>query len=159
MSNYGGKQSDTTQYIKQFVSTSRIVVWIKKTINKLSYITLVDETQNVLIPKDLYVMGSIHNPSDNRLKENIKPIDDCDKMMQIQTYKYNFIDDTTKQCRYGILAQDLETIFPSLVSELVLEEDTVKTINYIDLIPIIICKMNLMQNELDELNKTNVLIL
>ena len=47
------KQQDTTQFVKHFVSNTRLVVWIKKTVDKLSYITLVDDTQNVLIPKDL----------------------------------------------------------------------------------------------------------
>jgi hypothetical protein len=143
------KQQDTTQFVKHFVSNTRLVVWIKKTVDKLSYITLVDDTQNVLIPKDLVVIGSINNPSDSRLKDNILPVDDYKRINELNPCKYTFIGDATKRTHYGIMAQDLEKVYPSLVNDMVL--DGIKTVNYLELVPILICKVNAMQIEIDEL--------
>ena len=145
------KQQDTNQFVKHFVSNSRLVVWIKKTVDKLSYITLVDDTQNVLIPKDLVVVGSINNPSDSRLKDNVLQIEDYPRISELKPCKYTFIGDATQRSHYGIMAQDLEQVYPSLVNDAVLDGDLVKTINYLELVPILICKVNAMQNEIDEL--------
>jgi hypothetical protein len=143
------KQQDTTQFVKHFVSNTRLVVWIKKTVDKLSYITLVDDTQNVLIPKDLVVFGSINNPSDSRLKDNVIAIDDCQRINELIPCKYTFIGDATRRTHYGIMAQDLEKVYPSLVNDTVL--DGIKTVNYLELVPILVCKVNAMQTEIDEL--------
>jgi hypothetical protein len=143
------KQQDTSQFVKHFVSNTRLVVWIKKTVDKLSYITLVDDTQNVLIPKDLVVIGSINNPSDSRLKDNVTAIDDCQRINELKPCKYTFIGDATKRTHYGIMAQDLEKVYPSLVNDAVL--DGIKTVNYLELVPILVCKVNAMQTEIDEL--------
>ena len=143
------KQQDTTQFVKHFVSNTRLVVWIKKTVDKLSYITLVDDTQNVLIPKDLVVIGSINNPSDSRLKDNVTAINDCQRINELNPCKYTFIGDPTERTHYGIMAQDLERVYPSLVNDTML--DGIKTVNYLELVPILICKVNAMQTEIDEL--------
>jgi hypothetical protein len=143
------KQQDTTQFVKHFVSNTRLVVWIKKTVDKLSYITLVDDTQNVLIPKDLVVIGSINNPSDNRLKDNVTIVDDYQRINELNPCKYTFVGDPAKRTHYGIMAQDLEKVYPSLVNDTML--DGIKTVNYLELVPILICKVNAMQTEIDEL--------
>jgi hypothetical protein len=54
--------------------------------------------------------------SDVKLKENI--VDASPKLadlMQVQVRNYNLIGDTTKQL--GVVAQELETVFPALVDE------------------------------------------
>jgi hypothetical protein len=58
-------------------------------------------------------------------------------------------DDQNKDKHYGFIAQELEEMFPDLVqynSSL-----NCQTINYLELIPLIICKMQKMQNQIDEL--------
>ena len=74
--NYGGRQPENTAYIKQFVSSDTgLAVWVYKKIqNSLNvFITPADQNKNVLIPKDLTVLGSINNPSDISLKHDIVP--------------------------------------------------------------------------------------
>jgi hypothetical protein len=54
--------------------------------------------------------------SDVKLKENIEPASPkLDKLMQVEVVKYNLIGDEQKQI--GVVAQQLEQVFPSLVQE------------------------------------------
>ena len=112
------KQANRTSYIKEFSSsTSGVVTWIYKTINGIKNIT--PSTNNsVYLPNDLIVQGTISNPSDMKLKENINDLtnDFCENILKITPKKYNFINDENKKEHYGIIAQELEEIFPFLKS-------------------------------------------
>jgi hypothetical protein len=151
------KQANRTSYIKEFSSsTSGVVTWIYKTINGIKNIT--PSTNNsVYLPNDLIVQGTISNPSDMKLKENINDLtnDFCENILKITPKKYNFINDENKKEHYGIIAQELEEIFPKLVINTEIEDLNdnyqIKTINYLELIPIMIVKMKIMQDEIDKL--------
>lgn len=153
------RQPNKSSYVKTFSeSTSGFVNWIYKTINGTKYIT--PSTNNsVYLPNDLVVMGTISNPSDVTLKENITDLtnDFCNDILKIKPKRYNFIDDINKKEHYGIIAQELELIFPKLVINTEINDtneinENIKTINYLELIPIMIAKMKDMQNKIDELN-------
>jgi hypothetical protein len=154
--NYGGKQPDNSTYIKQFNSTaSGYASWIFKKFNGIPFITTAS-SKSVLIQKDLVVVGSINNSSDVKLKENIEAItnDDCDEFLKVKAKKYNYKNDENKKLRYGVIAQELEHFFPHLVSEMVEDDGTVtKTVNYMDMIPILLCKIQKMQTEIDVLKE------
>ena len=158
VANYGGRQPDNTTYVKQFTSApSTFVNWIYKTINGIKYIT--PATMNsVYLPKNLFVLGSIINPSDLVLKENINDLTDefCDNILELNPKKYNFKNDDVKKERYGIIAQELEEYFPELITNTGFEDtnnniQSIKSVNYLELIPIMIVKMKNMQKEIDEL--------
>ena len=163
VANYGGRQPDNVQNIKQFNNTSpSIVLWMYKKVSEILYMTPCDQVNDVLIPRNLYVHGSINSTSDAMLKENVGQItcDECDQILDLQPKKYTFIDDTTKKTHYGLIAQDVEKHYPLLVSEIdnVLDNNAdtkIKTVNYMELIPIMIRKMQNMQHEIDQL-KNNV---
>ena len=110
----------------------------------------------------LVVVGSINSPSDVSLKENINDLTDdfCNNILNIKPKKYNFINDENKKERYGIIAQELEEYFPELITNTGIEDTDnnvklIKTVNYLELISIMIVKMKNMQNEIDELKKRN----
>jgi hypothetical protein len=159
VSNYGGRQPNNTSYIKQFSSASGgFVNWVYKTINGVKYITPATDN-SVYLPKDLIVVGSINSPSDISLKENINSLTDdfCNNILKIIPKKYNFTNDENKKERYGIIAQELEEFFPELITNTGIEDTDntiklIKSVNYLELIPIMIVKMKNMQNEIDELN-------
>ena len=152
------RQPNKSSYVKLFPETiSGVVTWIYKTISGIKYITP-STINSVYLPADLVVMGTITNPSDIKLKQNINDLsnDFCDNILKIAPKKYNFTNDVNKKEHYGIIAQELESLFPELVinSEMdILNNDVVKikTVNYLELIPIMIVKMKIMQNEIDEL--------
>lgn len=63
--------------------------------------------------------------SDERFKENIKPIDNAlDKIKQLDGKTYNFLFNNKPDC--GVIAQDLEKILP----EAVIEQNNIKYVKY-----------------------------
>ena len=150
--NYGGRQGDNVQNIKQFVtSVVGVVDWIYKAIavSAIKVITPADQTKTVMIPKNLLVLGSINNPSDITLKDNIEQItsDDFNKLNPIS---FTFKDDEQNKKHYGFIAQELETVYPELVTN---TELGFKSVNYIEMIPILLSQMKNMQMEIDKLKE------
>jgi len=149
--NYGGRQPDNTQNIKQFTTTATgLVDWIyKKLLNtNTQVITPADQNKTVMIPKDLLVLGSIINPSDINLKNNIEKIDNS-IFNKLNPISFKYKNDIQQKKHFGLIAQELETIYPELVSN----NTGFKSVNYIELIPIILSQMKCMQQEIDKLKE------
>ena len=160
--NYGGRVDTQQGNIKQFVYSSNIASWLyKKMANGLMAQTPPASKLPVLITSDLIVTGSIYNTyytSDARLirEENIDNIDNVsiDNLFTLNPIIFSYKDDLTRKKHYGILAQDVEKVFPELV-----ENNNIygyKTVNYQEFIPIMLAKMKKIQDELEELKLTNV---
>jgi hypothetical protein len=152
VSNYSGRQPDNVQNVKQFVtSISNQAVWVyKKLTTGMTVITPGDQTKNVLIPQDLYVNGSLFNPSDATLKTNILNLTSEKNItvLDLNPVEFEYKADYNKKKHYGFIAQDIEKIFPELVSSNVFGY---KSVNYVELIPIMLSKMQTMQEEIDAL--------
>lgn len=154
--NYGGRVDTQQGNVKQFVVSTNVASWIyKRLINGLLVQTPATQKIPVLINNDLIVTGSIYNTSDERLKEYINKIKDesVDKLFTLNPILFSYKNDYKKKTHYGILAQDVEKVFPELV-----EDNNVsgyKTVNYQELIPIILAKMKKMQHEIDELKQAD----
>ena len=86
---------------------------------------------------DIEYTGTLTDISDRRLKDNITPLSDTGALLarldQIDTYSFTMKDDVDKRTEFGVIAQDLERIFPELVHT---ADDDIKTksVNYIGLI-------------------------
>lgn len=157
--SFSGKQPNYTAYVKTFslspISTN--TTWTNTTLNNQSVLTPANATTSVYIKKDLTVGGSINNPSDFKLKENIEELNLslCNDLLKLEPKQYTYKADIDNKIRYGLIAQDLETFFPNLVTNVVIEEggkiEEHKVVNYIELIPILIVKIKDLQNQIDEL--------
>lgn len=132
------------------------------------------------------VTGTFSNPSDVKLKRNIVGIDGAlDKVMRLSPSNYEFKTDTyqninlAKGSHYGFIAQDIEQVFPELVSnssvvvsrsnsdfrqnrklfgtasnqakEEVVETENIKTVNYLEIIPILTKAIQEQQKQIEEL--------
>lgn len=153
IANYGGRQPSNTQNIKQFFVSENYNVWITKKLPMgLSVITPINKKMPVYIDNNLYVTGSIYNTSDFTLKENITSLSpDTNKLFDSLTpVEYNFTADIKKKKHYGFIAQEVEKLFPNLVND---NNLGYKSINYIELIPILINKINSIQNEINKLKE------
>ena len=151
--NYGGRVQDNQQGIKQFYIGAQGIIWIyKRLANGLIVETPSDSKKPVLINNDLIVTGSLYNTSDERLKNDVKNISekDIDDLFTLNPIHFKYKKDT-KKTHYGFLAQDVEKVFPQLVEN---NNDGYKTVNYQELIPIMLAKMKYMQNEIDELKRS-----
>ena len=174
VANYGGSVGDSKQFIKQFIvgGARNIAAWkniiyynssdpapgppLNTTVlTPAVYKTYTNTNIPVYIPTDLYVNGLIHGtlvaPSDEKLKENIEPISDLKitQFINLEPKEFNYITDSTKK-HYGFIAQDVEKIYPELVNDC---DNGYKSMNYIEIIPLLVAKINAMQKEIDKLNQ------
>ncbi len=80
--------------------------------------------------------GGLFSSSDQRLKRNIKDISDAlNAIEQIEGKAYTFKSDREQQLHYGVIAQDLQRLFPNLVHQ---NEKGYLSVNYVELIPVLI---------------------
>ena len=158
--NYGGRQPNDTAYVKYFQPGSSSDLWTTTTYiyNSSKQQVLIPSSNNynnVYIPGNLFVDGNIVTPSDITLKENIVEVSTelSDNIMNLKPVQYTFKNDfkKNKQIHYGFIAQDFEGFFPELVSIKPGKPGNIKAINYLEIIPLLVGKMQKMQNEIDEL--------
>jgi len=160
MANYGGRQANRSAYIKEFIYRLPYNLW-----SIYSYTPTGEEARAVLTPSsdkfeslyihgNLYVDGNITNPSDKYLKDNIESIniDTTNKLMNLIPSQFTFNSDSSKKIHYGFIAQEFENEYPELIS---MKPDknlsNIKAINYLEIIPLLVSKMQMMQTEIDEL--------
>jgi len=156
--NYGGKQNNNSSYIKSFVSGVKPDLWTYSDSNTV--IKPSSESVNVLIPNDLTVNGAIYNPSDKRLKHSVEnmPAEYNDAIMKLSPKCFGLNRESNAQKHFGLIAQELEEVFPNLVgncsSNVAYEsgpEVPYKSVNYLEIIPLLLFKIQDLQKQIDEL--------
>ena len=120
------------------------------------------ETPTTLLTnKDVYTTGYMFSDlgflitSDSKFKSNIKNLSDnktehLDKLKMLIPKSYNFKD--KKDTSFGLIAQEVEKIYPSLVET---KEDGTKSVNYTELIPLLLLQTNEMERKIEELKNNN----
>ncbi len=96
--------------------------------------------------------GSYNATSDIRLKKNIKALESVlDRIKKIGAYRYQFKEQNNSQFTIGVIAQEVETIFPELV------KNTGKhlSVNYDSFGPIAIQAIKEQQQIIEELKQSN----
>ena len=97
--------------------------------------------------------GSIIH-SDSTLKTDIEPLGKhTDKLKQLKCFQYHLKADKKNPKpikRFGLMAQDLEKVYPNLVFT---NEKNLKSINYIELIPVLIEVVKEQQAQLEAKEK------
>ena len=111
----------------------------------------------VLFDGTTTIAGDLSINSDARLKANIISLGSTlAKLLQIDGKTYTMKKDKNKKQKIGVLAQDIEKVFPELVSE----SNGVKSVNYQGLVPVLInalkeqdSKMNEQEARIERLEK------
>ena len=84
--------------------------------------------------------GDLTINSDERLKENIQPLGSTlDKLHQIEGKTYSLKKDEKHTPKIGVLAQEVQAVFPELVTE---GGDGILSVNYQGLVPVLINAIN-----------------
>ena len=97
---------------------------------------------------DATLAGNLNINSDARLKANIVSLGSTlFKLLQIDGKSYTLKKDESEKQKIGLLAQDIEKVFPELVSE----SHGIKSVNYQGLVPVLINALKEQQSEIDEL--------
>ena len=167
-SNYNGRQPNNTSYIKNFI-TDKVFnnFWkLVKYNNETVIAPSINKHTNVYIPGNLYVNGNITHMSnvqtaDMQLKNNINAIEPgvTNKLLELMPISFTLTTDIINRTHYGFISQDVENKLPDLVQTLTLDNPLqyTKTIDYLEIIPLLVHKIKEMQLEIDILKNRIVI--
>ena len=120
-----------------------------------------DETPNLLSTEknvqtrlDIYCRR-LYQSSDILLKNNITNLSSnknkhLDNLKKLIPKSYNFENDN--KASFGLIAQDVERIFPNLVTT---NNNGIKNIDYSQLIPLLLLQSNNLERKIEELKNNN----
>ena len=92
--------------------------------------------------------GDLTINSDARLKDNIQPLGSTlNKLHQIEGKTYSFKKDEEHTPKIGVLAQEVQAVFPELVTE---GGDGILSVNYQGLVPVLINAINEQDAKMSE---------
>jgi hypothetical protein len=96
--------------------------------------------------------GTLTQSSDSRLKKNITHLkNSLQKIIHLNGYNYFWkSENADNSLQTGILAQEVQTLFPELVKE---GQDGILSVNYSGLIPVMIESIKEQQQQIEELKK------
>jgi len=100
-------------------------------------------------------VGGWQSSSDKRLKTNISGIDDAlAKILRVKGIRYDSISDTSstpqKAKYFGFVAQDLETVFPELVTT---DRKGRKAVTYGSITPVLVEAIKAQHEKIESLRK------
>ena len=91
--------------------------------------------------------GTITDVSDERLKENILPVSDAlESLIALTAYTYEMKGDPEQKREYGLMAQEVQSVFPEMVTT-VDEEQGYLGVSYIQLIPVLVAAIRELAEE------------
>ena len=97
---------------------------------------------------DATLSGDLTINSDERLKDNIQPLGSTlNKLHQIEGKTYSFKKDEEHTPKIGVLAQEVQLVFPELVTE---GADGILSVNYQGLVPVLINAINEQEVKMSE---------
>lgn len=110
-------------------------------------------TNNVQVGGDIRFSGSVTDVSDRRLKENIQKLSgsQLDRLVSLDGYRFSMKDDPRHRIEYGLMAQDVEKVYPELVIEDTYKDQKIKTLSVQGLVAPMIEAMKELKAENDAL--------
>ncbi len=97
-----------------------------------------------------WLQGTLAQNSDATLKKNIRPLENTlSNLHQLNGYAYNWKDNSNPDEQIGLLAQELQKVYPQLVKE----HDGKLSVNYSGMVPVLLQAIKEQQAEIDELKK------
>lgn len=143
---YNGVSAGT--YADYSTTSNMLSVWGSASITKDLTVS-----QFLYVANDLRAYGDViaYYQSDKRLKDNIKPIENTlDKVSKLGGYEYDWNDkqDTYEGHDIGVIAQEVEEVFPELVTT---RENGYKAVKYEKLVAVLISAVNELRKEVEQL--------
>ena len=107
-----------------------------------------DQDGNGYFTGDVTTKG---NASDERLKENIVPLEKgLGTVEQIKTYTFNY-KDRPEDTLPGVIAQEIEQILPEVVYDIEMEDDTYKAVRYQQIVPVLVNAIKELSDKVKDL--------
>jgi len=106
---------------------------------------------------DISATGSVYSSSDENLKDNIQILEDpLARISRLKGVTFSWNESAPKGARgknqIGVIAQDVEKVFPELVKK---DEEGMLSVNYMGLIPVLIESVKVQQTEIELLREEN----
>ena len=89
---------------------------------------------------------SLTQTSSEKVKENIQPIEDSKKVLELQAVSFDYKNKNEGTNRRGFIAEEVKKVLPNLVSG-----DEIPSLNYIEIIPYLQDVVKKQQKRIDEL--------
>lgn len=144
----------TSDYIKFSVGNDGATEAMR--INTSGYVGILNNAPNVAldVTGDIEYTGTIADVSDRRLKKDIQNLmaGQLDKVLRLQGVSFKMIEDAAGRTEFGLIAQDVQQIFPELVQE---SSGGTLSLNYTGLIAPMIEAMKEQQAQIDDLKAMN----
>jgi len=145
----------TSPYNSELFGLNGGIYMVNSTNQDIMYVDNDTQTQCVLLidfeGSILNYTGTYGTISDRTLKENITPATPkLDDLMKVNIVNYNLIEDENKLKQIGVIAQELEEVFPGLVST---DKKGIKSVKTSVMIPMLIKAMQEQQAQIDELKQ------
>ncbi|MBW1298307.1 tail fiber domain-containing protein [Aquimarina litoralis] len=116
--------------------------------------TTPETTYALNVNGDLNYTGNLTNISDRRYKKNIEALpNSLDKILKTEGVQYEMRKEDfpnmkfAEGTQYGVIAQDIEKIFPNLVST---NDQGYKSVNYTGLIPVLVEALKEQQQQIEQ---------
>ena len=116
--------------------------------------TTLSTEKNVASQLDMYCRR-VYQSSDILLKNNVENLSNdenkhLDNLKKLIPKSYNFENDN--KASFGLIAQEVEGIFPNLVTT---NNNGIKNIDYSQLIPLLLLQTNTLERKIEELKNNN----
>ena len=82
---------------------------------------------------NIEIAGHVYEGSSRKIKENIKPIEDAEKILELQAVSFDFINKEIGNDKRGFIAEDVAEVLPNLVKPET--EERPASLDYISMIP------------------------
>ena len=103
------------------------------------------------ITGDAWLQGTLTQSSDARLKKNIVPLSNTLKaVQQLNGYTYNWKDASNPDEQIGLLAQELQKVYPQLVKE---NDKGILSVNYSGMVPVLLEAIKEQQQQISNQNE------
>ena len=88
--------------------------------------------------------------ADVRLMNNIQPVtvDEADSVGLLQPKTYQYKDDAKRSTHFGLIAQDVETVYPNLIDT---GANGYKVVRSLELIAVLVSKIQSLEKRIDEM--------
>lgn len=98
-----------------------------------------------------WMQGTLQQNSDARLKKDIEPLSNTlESLQQLSGYSYHWKDASNPEEQIGLLAQEIQKVYPQLVKE---NEQGTLSVNYSGMVPVLLEAIKEQQSQITELKK------
>ena len=157
-----GNDEITVIDLKAYAGNSRISlqdgeIYFNGNSNSTAGFKMIQNTGAFHSNGDVISYSSTLTASDERLKENIEPLEgSLNKILKLKGVKYDWKNKERGTNQIGLIAQEVEKVVPEVVNTIedsLGDMEDMKVVNYSALVPVLVEAVKMQQKQIDRLSK------